>query len=256
MSPSFAPICPPQAPCKCCGTAAVLSGVVDFFKNCAGIRLPLALSGIPIYYYRCMACRFLFTTAFDAFTKEEFARHVYNREYLLVDPEYPRIRPQSNAEFLTRLFANDKPLRLLDYGGGEGLLAELLRFAGFPHAETYDPFVPCHSTRPDNRYDLITCFEVAEHSTDPAATFADMSRLLATTGLILFSTLLQPADIDQQGLGWWYAGPRNGHVSLHTKESLEAIARPLGLHLASFHDGLHVLCRGIPDFARHFLQGK
>ena len=73
---------------------------------------------------------------------------------------------------------------------------------------------------------------------------ADMNSLLAENGLILFSTLLQPADIDQQGLNWWYAGPRNGHVSLFSRASLGRLVDPFGLKLGSFNDNLHVLYRG------------
>ncbi len=152
------------------------------------------------------------------------------------------------------MFAGPKPRRILDYGGGNGLLTELLRAGGFAQADAYDPFVSRYAARPPHRYDCIVSFEVAEHSTDPVRTFAEMNDLLADSGLILFSTLLQPADIDQRGLGWWYAGPRNGHVSLYTRASLEAVVRPHRLKLASFNDNVHVLFRDVPDFARPFLR--
>jgi len=77
---------------------------------------------------------------------------------------------------------------------------------------------------------------------------------LMDAGLILFSTLLQPADIDRQGLNWWYAGPRNGHVSLYSRASLAKVVRPFGLKFRSFNENMHVLYREIPDFARHFLK--
>jgi 2-polyprenyl-6-hydroxyphenyl methylase/3-demethylubiquinone-9 3-methyltransferase len=80
-----------------------------------------------------------------------------------------------------------------------------------------------------------------------------MSDLLSEPGLILFSTLLQPLDIDRLGLDWWYAGPRNGHVSLYSRMSLERLTRPLGLTFRSFNEGTHVAYRGIPEFARHFI---
>jgi 2-polyprenyl-6-hydroxyphenyl methylase/3-demethylubiquinone-9 3-methyltransferase len=81
-----------------------------------------------------------------------------------------------------------------------------------------------------------------------------MNDFLTDTGLILFSTLLQPIEIEQQGLNWWYAGPRNGHVSLYSRASLEQLVHPLGFRLGSFNEGLHVLIREIPDFARHFIR--
>ena len=77
-----------ETPCKCCGAPACLYGVVDFHTNCEiHRRKVLDLSGIPIYYHRCTVCQFIFTTAFDHFTKEDFRRYIYNQEYLLVDPD-------------------------------------------------------------------------------------------------------------------------------------------------------------------------
>jgi 2-polyprenyl-6-hydroxyphenyl methylase/3-demethylubiquinone-9 3-methyltransferase len=228
---------------------------VDFHKNCEiHRRKVLDLSGIPVYYYRCSHCRFIFTTAFDDFTKEEFLQYIYNEEYLLVDPDYREVRPKGNAATLCSLFSTVKPGRILDYGGGDGVLTELLRAAGFPLVETYDPFVPRHSARPLGRFDCIVSFEVVEHTTDPAGVFADMNALLADPGVILFSTLIQPADIDNVGLNWWYAGPRNGHVSLYSKASLAMLVERFGFTFGSFSDGWHVLFREIPDFAQHFLR--
>jgi hypothetical protein len=66
--------------------------------------------------------------------------------------------------------------------------------------------------------------------------------------------LLQPADIDQQGLNWWYAAPRNAHVSLYTKTSLYNIGQRFGFQLGSFTESYHVFFREVPDFARHFIK--
>jgi SAM-dependent methyltransferase len=246
MNSGLQAICAEQAACKCCGATAFPYGVVDF-------RKVLDVSGVPIYYYRCPACRFLFTTAFDHFTTDDFLRHVYNEEYHLVDPDYREERSRANAALLTGLFSNPRPHRILDYGGGNGTLANRLRAAGFPRVETYDPFVPDYSDSPDGRFDCVVSFEVVEHSTDPERTFAEMGEFLADPGLIVFSTLLQPPDIDRHGLNWWYAGPRNGHVSLFSRESLRAIVEPLGFGFGSFNDNLHVLFREVPPFAKHFI---
>jgi len=257
MSSGLQAICAKQTPCKCCGTPAFPYGVVDFHKNCeVHRRKVLDTSGVPIYYYRCPVCQFLFTIAFDHFTRVDFLRYVYNEDYLLVDPEYPEARPRGNAASLCCLFSAAQPRRILDYGGGDGLLAELLRAAGFAQVDTYDPFVPRYSARPTHRFDCIVSFEVVEHSTDPVGTFAEMNDLLTDAGLILFSTLLQPPDIDRQGLNWWYAAPRNGHVSLYSRASLEMVVQPFGFQVASFNDNLHVLFREIPDFANHFIRPR
>src|SRR5208282_3306140 len=117
--------CSATAPCKCCGAMASLFGAVDFEKNCE--RRPLPASGVRIHYYGCPRCQFFFTTAFDQFTNEDFRRYIYNDEYVLVDPEYAGARPRRDFGVVNRLFWNAKPPTILDYGGGTGKLAELLR---------------------------------------------------------------------------------------------------------------------------------
>ena len=112
MSATLQPICERQTQCKCCGAAALPYGVVDFNKNCEIYRHnALGISGVPIYYHRCRACGFIFTTAFDRFTHEDFRSHIYNEEYPLIDPDYQAARPQGNAALVNRLFPTIKPGR-------------------------------------------------------------------------------------------------------------------------------------------------
>ena len=245
---------PPHAECKCCRAPAPLFDLCDFNKNCSehrGVFLPL--SGIPIYYYRCPRCGFLFTTDFDGLTRDEFAKHVYNDDYLKIDPDYQSSRPALNARLVDHLFGGAKAAAgVLDYGGGSGALEKSLRQLGFTRVRTYDPFSPDYRERPAGTFPLVTSFEVVEHATDPLATFADAAALLDPgNGVLLFSTLVQPADIDKVKARWWYVGPRNGHVSLHTRQSLAQLLARLGLTCASANDNLHLAFRTLPDFARH-----
>jgi 2-polyprenyl-6-hydroxyphenyl methylase/3-demethylubiquinone-9 3-methyltransferase len=245
-----------QARCKCCGALALAYGVVDFHKNCELHRgkMVLDISGVPIYYHRCPVCHFIFTTAFDHFTMDDFLQHIYNDDYIMVDPDYQEGRPKGNAAWLRSVFSQGWPRQILDYGGGNGALAQALQAAGFDQVVTYDPFVPDHCSRPAHRFDCIVSFEVLEHSTAPARTIADMSEFLQDPGLIIFSTLVQPENIDQQGLNWWYAGPRNGHVSLYSKMSLAILGQAHGFNLGSFNHSIHVFFREIPEFATHLIK--
>jgi len=245
---------PASLPCKVCGESSFLFGVVDLHTSCEEARgKRLALSGIPIYYRRCVRCGFLFTTAFDHWQISDFQAAIYNADYPLVDPDCLETRPAGNAKLIAETFgASRDSLRILDYGGGNGLLAKRLSGAGFC-AQTYDPFSPWNEL-PHGNFDLITAFEVLEHLPQPRETVASMARLLGDPGAILFSTLLQPEDIDEQGLAWWYAAPRNGHVSLYSRASLHSLFRGLAMQVVSFNAGLHLAYRSpgpIPPFARH-----
>jgi 2-polyprenyl-6-hydroxyphenyl methylase/3-demethylubiquinone-9 3-methyltransferase len=256
MDRELQPVCAPEAACKCCGSVASLYGVVDFHKNCEVVhnRKVLDLSGVPVYYHRCPQCRFIFTTAFDHFTIEDFHRHIYNEQYTLVDPDYKEARPKVNATNLCAVFAGLKPRRTLDYGGGNGALAGLLRAGGFPAVDTYDPFVPAFSSKPSGRYDCVVSFEVLEHTTHPKSTLGEMIEFLEDPGLLVFSTLVQPADIDRQGLNWWYAAPRNGHVSLYSAQTLATLAKAFGYRVGSLNENAHVMFRTVPPFAQHFIS--
>lgn len=244
------------ATCKCCGAAAKIFDVVDFNKNAEITRgrEVLDLCGIPVYYHRCDDCGFIFTVAFDTFSPEEMAEFVYNDQYVLVDPDFVDRRPSVNAQSMVEIFGATRDLRILDYGGGNGLLARHLRDAGFTSVQTYDPFVAEHSTPPTGRFDLVVAFEVLEHTCDPRGTIEEMASLVSDSGLLMFSTLLQPPEIESIRLSWWYAAPRNGHVSLYSRESLARLVEPLGLAFGSASDNLHVLFRQIPDFATHLFR--
>jgi 2-polyprenyl-6-hydroxyphenyl methylase/3-demethylubiquinone-9 3-methyltransferase len=245
--------------CKVCGAPSALYGVVDFNKNCEDRRQPpMPISGVPVYYHRCSACGFIFTAAFDAWTHRQFAEHIYNDGYVLVDPDYPTDRPQTNAVSLgDHLLAGQQSLRILDYGGGSGMLTELLKKRGFSNTFSYDPIIPEYAARPEGLFDCIVSFEVLEHSPDPRATLNDIVSMLKTPGIVLLSTLLQPPEIDQYGVRWWYVAPRNGHISIFSRPAMNKLSESLKMTFGSFNENWHVLFREIPGFAKPwFGQGQ
>lgn len=255
VSPSLQLRAADRAPadCKVCGGPARLFGVTDFNRSCEGLRgkfLPLA--GLPVHYRRCEGCGLVYTDAFDDWPPEAFEAHIYNATYGEVDPDFETIRPEGNARMIANAFKASAPaLAVLDYGGGNGVLAARLRDAGFGRAETYDPFHPDHRLRPEGRFNVVTCFETLEHMPEPKAGAADIAGFLAEDGILIFSTLVQPADFAAQGMRWWYIGPRNGHVTLHTRASLAALWAPLDLRVSSVNDNVHLAFRTVPAFARH-----
>jgi Methyltransferase domain len=237
--------------CKVCKAPSVLYGVVDFHKSCMEAQgKRLAISGAPIYYRRCQRCGFVFTTAFDQWDTEAFRKSIYNEDYVMVDPDYVEARPAGNAMVIATSFPDARgSMTVLDYGGGGGLLAERLREQGFT-ASTYDPF-SSFNVMPEEQFDLVTCFEVMEHVPWPEKTVAEMVGLMKKPGAILLSTLVQPANIDQVGLNWWYAAPRNGHISLYTTAALATLFKPHGMKVGSFSENLHIAYGAIPQFAAH-----
>ncbi|MBS0361270.1 MAG: class I SAM-dependent methyltransferase [Proteobacteria bacterium] len=249
------PASPQPAPCKVCGGASPLFGVVDFARICDEPRAKVQpLTGAAVYYRRCQVCGLIFSDAFDDWSHADFAAHVYNDVYLEIDPDYVELRPNNQAQVIAATFgASMGEIDVLDYGGGTGKLAAGLRERGFRSAASYDAFSPEFRERPQRRFNLVTCFETLEHMPDPVGGASDIVSLMEDDGLLLFSTLVQPANIAEIGLRWGYVGPRNGHITLHTRQSLARLFDRFGLKTASFDDNIHVAFRTLPPWARHLM---
>ena len=219
--------------CKICGNPALFFDVTDFWKGSA--FYPFGPSCIPVAYHRCSICGFMFAPLFDDWTGEDFRKYIYNDEYLNVDGEYG-CRPKRLATAMTKFLAGFEDARIIDYGSGMGLFASQMRASGFKNITSYDPF--SEPVRPSGRFDIITCFEVIEHTPTPLETFRNIASLLQDDGCIILGKSLQPTNIDVIRCNWWYCMPRNGHISLYTDRALGLLATHSGL---LFHpgEGLH-----------------
>jgi hypothetical protein len=216
--------------CKICGSHAYFFDVVDFNKSCSQPDIyPFEMSGIPVFYFRCLVCGFLFTKFFDHWTPEDFARFVYNEDYIKVDGEYASKRPEREAATTAQRLDGLPHLRILDYGSGSGIFADHLRSRGFGHVSSYDPF--SSPSPPEGRFDVVTCFEVLEHTTSPKKTLADIAKLLDPKGCVIFSTGIQPPTIGEVRANWWYVAPRNGHVSIYSLNALARLGQAVNLVL-------------------------
>jgi SAM-dependent methyltransferase len=226
--------------CKICGSVAEFFDVTDFGKGNAFFRF--GPSGISIEHYRCRDCGFMWAPLFDDWTAADFKHHIYNDEYRFVDGEYAEARPKRMADHMAKWLAGFETARILDYGSGNGLFAQHLRDAGFKHVANFDPF--SEPIRPAGRFDVITCFEVIEHSPTPVQTMNELASLLAEDGCIILGESLQPPDIASLRCGWWYCMPRNGHISFYTDRALVKLA---ALSDLLFHPGggLHAFSRQI-----------
>ena len=230
-------------------------GAVDLNRTCEDFTAAVfAAARVAIPYHRCPRCGFIFSVALDHLARDDWQRLIYNDAYVLADPDFVHRRPWHNAGMIAERFGATPTISLLDYGGGNGSLAHELGRRGFASAHTYDPFYQ-GSARPARSFDLVTSFEVLEHTPTPYETLRDMRWFMDEKGLLFFSTLLQPPNIDTLGLSWWYAAPRNGHVSLYSRASLDALMERLGLRWGSCSDLIHVAYRKRPPaFARHLFQ--
>lgn len=231
------------APCKVCDAPSPVFDAVDAAKNCGEeVGLVLPRTGTAVTYHRCPACGLVFTTWCDAFSPSDFAREIYNEGYAVVDPLYATIRPEANArmlrEVLSRALRFGGTPRLLDYGSGSGALARAL--GDVAEARGYDPFSAADADPPAGTFDVVFSSEVLEHVTRPVACLAAMRDLLRPGGAMLFSTMVQPPDIEVVRGGWWYVAPRNGHVTIFTRAALDAACARAGLRYAALSAEWHL----------------
>jgi len=227
---------------------------VDFNKSCEeprGSYLPR--SGVTVDYYLCGQCGYCFAPEFLEWSQARFRQEIYNDDYVSVDPDYVDARPRTNAKALISLLGDRAAhIRHLDYGAGGGLLSALLTEARWQSA-SYDPFSVEHAAMDRlGTFDLITAFEVFEHAPDVRALMSSLATLLARPGLVLFSTLLSDGHIEAgERLSWWYAAPRNGHVSLHSRKSLTLLGASHGFSFGSLAENFHAYWKEVPGWAGH-----
>ncbi len=239
MTPSLTTIC------KVCQDEAVLHGVVDFNKSCETRNgyFP-RLAGVPVWYYRCETCGFLFTRHCDEWSIEDFQTSIYNADYALVDPSQAE-RVQENIT-LVALFAREaRAERIFDYGGGDGALATGLCKLGFD-AESWDPIrnsVPMM----ERDFEFGCSFEVFEHTPTPRETLRKALEPLQTDAVFVFSTLVLDGHlIPPYSCEHWYIAPRNGHVSIHTRRSLDILFAHEGWLVEHVGQSFHIAQR-IPE---------
>lgn len=236
--------------CKICGQPTQLFDVVDFRKCCSHTLYPEGLAGVPVFYRSCNSCRFIFTTLFDGFTTEQWRTHIYNDKYHEFDPEYLEARPRQNAFEIGLLLAGKKKTTVaLDYGGGNGFTAVLLRQRGW-NCDTYDPY-DLSDLQPDQigEYNFCSAFEVFEHSPDPVLTMSEIVRMTSPHRLIVYvGTGVHDLEMaPDKRLLWSYAAPRNGHVSLYSRRALQLLGQRFQLNYISVSRGTHLLFRGVPE---------
>lgn len=209
-------------------------------SNTVSIFAANILNKYPVQYLQCENCNFVqpedifwLNEAYeDAITKQDIGLLYRNRIIL------PLLKS------LIKLFFNKKK-NFIDYGAGYGVLVRTMRDYGYNmyrhdkycinlFAEGFDHIDD------NNRFELLTAFEVFEHLVDPVN---EVEKMLKLSDNIFFSTEVQPSKNITPN-NWWYVMPETGqHVALYSITSLKNLAERHNLNFYTNGKNLHLFTK-------------
>lgn len=195
-------------------------------------------------YFQCEKCKFIQTE--NPFWLDEAYADAIN--YSDIGYIYRNINNSKITKFIiNNFFESDK--KYLDVGGGYGVFTRIMRDFGYDFYN-YDPF--CKSLFSsnfnldkkeinENKFEIVTFFEVLEHVAEPISFLQEMFKL---SDNILFTTEL--CDETKKYISandWWYFDPYNGqHISFYSLNSLKTIAKTFNCNLFS-ENGFHLMTK-------------
>ena len=198
------------------------------------------LSRYAVNFYRCSNCALLQSEK-PYWISEAYEEAIVDADTGLVQRNISLARKVAPIIY----FLFDKTNKFLDFAGGFGMFTRIMRDYGFnfywsdPYCQNYlakgfeltDPIAPIS---------VMTAFEVMEHVHEPIQ-FLESCIRDHRVNTIIFSTQLYEGKTPSRD--WWYYAFDGGqHITFYTKETLQMIAKKLGLHFTSAH-GVHIFAK-------------
>ena len=199
------------------------------------------LGHVAVDYVRCPACG-LVMAADPTWLEEAYADAIAHLDVGLLD----RCQILANVTSAVLRAERLRGGRFLDWAGGYGVLTRLMRDRGFDFAHT-DPYATnlfaggFTADLGEDRFDLVTAFEVLEHLVDPVTELAPAA---AATDRLLVTTQVLPSPAPRPGEWDYYALESGQHITFYTARSLEALADRLGFDGVVTSGLVHLFHRG------------
>lgn len=198
-------------PCRLCG------------GETAGLFGAQVLGRIPITYWKCLRCD-LVQTDEPTWLEEAYGEALSHLDTGAIERN---LLLSATTAALCRILGIGPQEHCLDFGGGHGVFARMMRDRGYDF-RWFDLHAANHYARgfegdPGGRYTLVTAFELFEHLADPSGT---LDRLFgAGPGAVLAGTLLHQGPPPH----WWYLMPATGqHVSFYSDATMRHIGDRYG----------------------------
>lgn len=216
-----------EVKCKICG-----SHVKRLFNS-------KVLGRYKITYYKCTNCG-LIQTEKPYWLKEAYSSALIDSDTGVLSRN---ITLSKITAAISLLFLR-KNAKVLDYGGGYGILTRMLRDIGVDcywsdkYAENI--FAKGFEGKSNARFDAVTAFELFEHLENPVD---EVEKILKKykPKMLLFSTMLHNGNPPKD---WWYFVPEGGqHITLYTKKSLEILAGKFGMKLSTNGRNVHLFSK-------------
>lgn len=197
-----------------------------------------------VKYYKCENCG-LMQTEKPYWLEEAYKKAITSTDIGLIS------RNISTSNIVFNLIVNhfDTTKRVLDFGGGYGILVRLLRDRGldFYRQDIYceNIFAVNHDitdlNKQDHKFEMVTCFEVFEHTYEPIKLFEELQGYADN---ILISTLLVPDWPMINDEDWWYFSSHTGqHVMFYTERALKILGEKFNMNLYSNGQDFHLFTR-------------
>ena len=154
------------------------------------------LNKYDVKYFKCFSCGYLFTE--NPFWLDEAYKNPINISDTGI---MARNIYFSKIVSVILYFCFDKSAKYLDYAGGYGIFTRLMRDIGFDfywHDDFTTNLLARGFEKSNERYELLTAFEVFEHFSNPVE---EVKKMLELSDSILFSTVTLSENVPAKD--WW-----------------------------------------------------
>ena len=162
-----------------------------------------------------------------------------------------RVFPMSMTLYQTNVRLDAK---ILDVGGGNGLMASWWGHSGFKNVMSIDPYTShtpftnikfsnCTITdlNEENSFDLITMFSSFEHMRNPVEVLRKAYRLLTDEGGVLIKIPVSESQAWKEYGEYWYQLDAPRHFFLYTERAIRHLCKKTGFKLkwVNYHSDMN-----------------